>query len=61
MTTIDQAGWFTPVISATQEAEIGKITLQDRARQKVDYLSSKCKALSSSPSITKKKKIIIFN
>jgi hypothetical protein len=61
--------WLTPVILATQEAEIRRITFGSQPRQTVpqDPILKKCftkrglaewlkvKALSSSPSTTKKK------
>jgi hypothetical protein len=67
-----------PVILATQEAEIRRITVQsyprqtvhenlsqkyltqkraDRVTQVVEYLHSKCEALISNSSVTKKKKV----
>jgi hypothetical protein len=61
--------WLTPVILATQEAEIRRITVQKQPRKTVcKTLSHKkpftkiglVKALSSSPSTTKKKKKIIW-
>jgi hypothetical protein len=62
--------WLTPIILATQEVEIRRITVQSPPRQIVcETLSQKTlhkiglvewlkvKTLSSSPSTTKKKKI----
>jgi hypothetical protein len=70
--TISSAGcqWLTPIILATQEAEIRRIVVQSQPRQTVreTYLEKlftkiglvewlKVKALSSSTSTTKKNKI----
>jgi hypothetical protein len=36
-----QAQWFTPVISATQEVEIGRIVILGQPKQKVSKIPSK--------------------
>jgi hypothetical protein len=68
--TRDQRKWLTPIILATQEAEIKKVSVQSQSGQTVQKTLSrktlsqkiglvewlKLKALSSSPSTTKKEK-----